>query len=76
MRPEPSPPPPGDPAADACPLCATRVGPTAERCPECGFSLAGVGERPGAYSRAALWWTVAAFVVVYAVVLAVVAATR
>jgi hypothetical protein len=47
-----------------------------ERCPECGYSLAGVGDRPGAYSRAALWWTVAAFVVVYAVVLAVVAATR
>jgi hypothetical protein len=47
-----------------------------ERCPECGYSLAGVGDRPGAYSRAALWWTVAAFVVVYAVVLAAVAATR
>ena len=47
-----------------------------ERCPECGMTLAGVGDRPGAYSRAALWWTVAAFVAVYVVVLAVVAATR
>jgi hypothetical protein len=64
------------PAADSCPLCATRPRADQDRCPECGFSLAGVGDRPGAYSRAALWWTVAAFVVVYAVVLAVVAATR
>jgi len=40
------------------------------------MTLAGVGDRPGAYSRAALWWTVAAFVAVYVVVLAVVAATR
>ena len=75
MRPEPSP-DPGDPGASVCPLCATPVRPGMERCPECGYSLAGVGDRPGAYSRAALWWTVAAFVAVYVLVLAVVAATR
>ena len=63
-------------AREACPLCATPVGPDARRCPECGYALAGVGSRPGAYSRAALWWTVAAFAAVYVVVLAVVAATR
>ncbi len=38
--------------------------------------LAGVGGRPGAYSRLALWWTVAGFVAVYVLVLAVVALTR
>ena len=74
MKPEPD---PGvGPAPASCPLCGTPVRPDAERCPECGMTLAGVGDRPGAYSRAALWWTVAAFVAVYVVVLAVVAATR
>jgi len=75
VRPEPTP-APGAPEAASCPLCATPVGPQLERCPECGYTLAGVGDRPGAYSRAALWWTVAAFVAVYVLVLAVVAATR
>jgi hypothetical protein len=75
MRPEPSP-APGPDGVPRCPLCATPVGPALSRCPECGYTLAGVGDRPGAYSRAALWWTVAAFVAVYVLVLAVVAATR
>ena len=61
------------PASDACPLCEALVAPSAARCPQCGFDLAGVGERPGAYSRQALWWTIAGFVAIYAVVLAVVA---
>jgi predicted amidophosphoribosyltransferase len=73
---EPTPARPGAGAGGTCPLCATPVAPEARRCPECGYTLAGVGARPGAYSRPALWWTVAAFVAVYVLVLAVVAATR
>jgi hypothetical protein len=46
------------------------------RCPVCNYDLAGVGGRPGAYSRTALWWTVVGFVVVYLVVLLVVIATN
>jgi predicted amidophosphoribosyltransferase len=72
---EPTPTAGPDPGT-VCPLCATPVATVAKRCPECGYSLAGVGTRSSAYSRAALWWTVAAFVAVYVVVLAVVAATR
>jgi uncharacterized protein (DUF983 family) len=44
-----------------------------ERCPECGLDLAGVPPRPGAYSRAAIVWTVVGFVIVYAVILLAVA---
>jgi hypothetical protein len=46
------------------------------RCPVCNYDLAGVGGRPGAYSRMALWWTVAGFAVVYLIVLAIVIATN
>ena len=63
-------------ASDVCPLCEALVSPSAARCPQCGFDLAGVGERPGAYSRKALWWTIAGFVAIYVVVLALVAATN
>jgi hypothetical protein len=52
------------------------VAPSERRCPTCNYDLAGVAGRPGAYSRTALWWTVAGFVVVYLVVLAIVIATN
>ena len=57
----------------ACPVCGTPVAEVLDRCPECGYALAGVGTRPTAYSRAAVMWTIAGFVIVYAVILAVVA---
>ena len=56
-----------------CPVCGTPVADVLDRCPECGYALAGLGTRPSAYSRSALWWTVAAFVAVYAIILVVVA---
>jgi hypothetical protein len=63
------------PDAD-CPLCGTPVAWQARRCPECGWSLAGVDGRPGPYSKAALWWTGAAFLAIYVVTLAIVALTH
>ena len=71
MSAQPEPAPTQDPSV--CPLCGTPVSDVVDRCPECGYDLAGVGRRPTAYSRAALMWTVVAFVIVYAVILAVVA---
>ena len=64
------------PAPNVCPLCEASVTPSVARCPHCGFALVGIGERPGAYSRQALWWTIAGFVAIYAVVIAVVAAAN
>jgi hypothetical protein len=61
-------PPPG-----VCPVCETSIGASDTRCRECGYDLAGLDGRPGAYSRAALWWTVAGFVAIYVIVLALVA---
>lgn len=57
----------------ACPLCGAPVEGAARRCPDCGLDLAGVGGRPGAYSRPVLWWTVAGFLAIYVVVVVVVA---
>jgi hypothetical protein len=59
-----------------CPLCASGVAAAETRCPECGWSLAGVAGRPGPYSRAALWWTVAGFLAVYLITLGIVAFTH
>ena len=59
-----------------CPGCSALLEATDTRCPECNYDLAGVAGRPGAYSRATLWWTVAGFAVVYLVVLLVVIATN
>lgn len=72
MTAEPS---PAFPAA-TCPLCAAPAAPSDERCATCGFSLAGVGGRPPAFSRATLWWSVAAFAAIYLITLAIVALTR
>ena len=63
-------------ASPLCPVCSTPVAPSDARCPACNYDLAGVGSRPGAYSRTALWWTVAGFMVVYLIVLAIVIATN
>lgn len=60
----------------SCPLCSTRVSPTDERCPECGYDLAGVGDRPGPVSKAVLLWSAMGLLVVYLVTLAIVAASR
>jgi len=75
MSAEPEP-PRTEPDPGLCPVCSALVEATDIRCPECNYDLAGVAGRPGAYSRAALWWTVVGFVVVYLVVLLVVVVTN
>ena len=72
-QPEPA---PVEPGPGLCPVCSALVEASDARCPECNYDLAGVAGRPGAYSRTALWWTVALFALVYAVVLAIVIATN
>jgi predicted amidophosphoribosyltransferase len=69
-------PPRVEDASTLCPVCSAPVTPTDSRCPTCNYDLAGVAGRPGAYSRMALWWTVAGFVVIYLIVLLVVVATN
>ena len=63
-------------SAAACPLCGTPAPPEADRCQECGYDLAGVGGRPGPFSRAVLAWSAMSLLVVYLVTLAIVALTR
>jgi predicted amidophosphoribosyltransferase len=60
----------------ACPLCNAPVTPAMERCPDCGYDLAGVGGRPGPFSRAVFAWSAMGLLVVYVITLAIVAATR
>ncbi len=62
-------------APSPCPLCATNVDAARLRCPSCGYTMAGVGGRPGPYSRAALWWTGSALLGIYLVTLAIVGLT-
>ena len=64
------------PAPRECPVCGGPIAPADARCLDCNYDLAGIGDRPGVFSRATMWWTVVGFAVVYAIVLAVVAATR
>jgi hypothetical protein len=71
-RPDPVP-AAGAAATAACPLCGTVVAPTDDRCPACNTSLAGVGGRPGPFSRSVLWWWAAALVAVYLLALVIVA---
>ena len=52
-----------------CPVCGTPVAVVLDRCPECGLDLAGVPPRSGAYSRAAIVWTIVGLAAVYLVVL-------
>jgi hypothetical protein len=59
---------------DVCPVCATSISASDTRCRECGYDLAGLDGRPGAYSQTALWWTIGGFVAIYLIVLGLVAA--
>ena len=59
--------------ASACPLCGRVVQPTELRCPSCNMTLAGVGGRPGPFSRRVLWMWALALLAIYLVVLAIVA---
>ena len=61
------------PAPAVCPVCGTPVADVTERCPDCGLDLAGVPPRPSAYSRAALLWTAAGFLLIYVVIVVAVA---
>jgi hypothetical protein len=63
-------------ATGTCPLCRGATFRTEERCGSCGFALAGVDGRPSAFSRTALWWSIAVFASVYVITLAIVALTR
>lgn len=60
-------------STDGCPLCGAPVTPEALRCESCGMTLAGVGDRPGSFSRGTLWLWAAALLAIYLVVLVVVA---
>ena len=64
------------PPATECPLCGAAIEPAAARCSQCGYHLAGIGDRPGPWTRPALWWTAAGLVLVYAVTLLIVALAR
>jgi hypothetical protein len=63
-------------ATGTCPLCGVATLRNDDRCGTCGFALAGVDGRPPAFSRTALWWSIAVFAAVYLVTLAIVALTR
>jgi hypothetical protein len=60
----------------ACPLCATPAPVAASRCPECGYDLAGVGGRPGPFSRTVFVLSAMGLLAVYLVTLAIVVLTR
>jgi predicted amidophosphoribosyltransferase len=62
----------------SCPLCEAPAPPEtgAGRCPDCGYDLAGVGGRPGAFSRRVLIWTAIGFLLIYVGTLAIVALTK
>jgi hypothetical protein len=67
-------PAPSAPNVDAaCPLCGNPVAANAERCSSCGMSLAGVGNRPGPFTRRMLWIWAAAVLVIYVIALIIVA---
>ena len=63
-------------ASGICPLCGAATTGSDERCASCGFALAGVDGRPSAFSRRALWSSIAVFAAVYLTTLAIVALTR
>ena len=64
------------PAPVTCALCGTDVAADAIRCRSCGYNLAGVGGRPSAFDRRALWWSAAALLGVYLLTLLIVALAR
>lgn len=59
-----------------CPLCGAPIGPNDTRCPDCNMTLDGVGGRPAAFDRQALWSWAAALLALYVVVLLVVVVAR
>ena len=59
--------------ASACPLCGTLVQPNDLRCPSCNMTLAGIGGRPGPFSRRVLWAWALALLAIYLIVLVVIA---
>jgi hypothetical protein len=63
-------------SVDACPLCGAGAASADLRCGACGFDLAGVGTRPGPFTRSVFWWTAMGFLAVYLGTLAIVALTR
>ena len=63
---------PEEPVPSICPLCSAAVGPTDQRCHSCGYTLAGIGDRPGPYGPAAAAWAAGALAVVYLVALVIV----
>lgn len=64
---------PAAPADDVCPLCGASTAAAAARCSSCGMTLAGVGGRPGPFTRGTLWLWAGLLLAIYVVVLAVVA---
>ncbi len=72
MTAQPSP----TPEPSACPLCSAPIAAGDARCPDCGYTLAGVAGHGPAFSRAVLLWTIAAFLAVYLITIAIVAAIR
>jgi hypothetical protein len=66
----------GLPAIEVCPLCGTQVGGSDMRCPRCNRSLAGVGNRPGPFSRRDVVLWVATIAAIYVAVMLVVYAAR
>ncbi len=62
--------------ASSCPLCDTPTDPNRDRCPECGYALAGVGTRPGPYSRWTSWATVLGLVAIYLAAVVIVLLAR
>jgi hypothetical protein len=65
-----------EPVPVACPLCGAAASADAVRCGSCGYHLAGIGGRPGPFSRPALWWMAFGLAIVYVVTLLVVLAAR
>ncbi|MET0275396.1 MAG: hypothetical protein ABW073_06980 [Acidimicrobiia bacterium] len=64
------------PAGDTCPLCATPIAPSDMRCPRCNRSLAGVGNRPGPFSRRDVVLWAGTILVIYLAVMLIVFAAR
>ena len=62
--------------AEPCPICGTVPAAADERCPACHCDLAGIGDRPSPWSKMTIAWMIAAFLVVYGVVVLVVALTN